>query len=66
MSCPQIWNVEKEREREKEKVRDRPEKFNEKIGRERHFLTEEQQENLVVAVRKSDCRFQSKYMIGVL
>ena len=31
MSCPQIWNIEKEKDRaEKEKVGDRPARFNEK------------------------------------
>ena len=30
MSCPKIWNVEKEKDREKEKVGDRPAKLNEK------------------------------------
>ena len=32
MSCPQIWNTEKENEREKEKVGDRPAKLEEKKG----------------------------------
>ena len=30
MSCPHIWNIEKEKRREKEKVGDRPAKINEK------------------------------------
>ena len=30
MSCPQIWNIEKEKDREKEKVGDRLAKLNEK------------------------------------
>ena len=32
MTCPQIWNIEKEKDGEKEKVRDRPAKLNEKKG----------------------------------
>ena len=32
MSCPQIWNIEKETDREKEKVGYRPEKLNEKTS----------------------------------
>ena len=32
MSCPQIWNTEKENEGEKEKVGDRPAKLKEKKG----------------------------------
>ena len=31
-SCPQIWNIEKEKDREKEEVGDRPPKLNEKKG----------------------------------
>ena len=48
MSCPQIWNIEKEKDREKEKVGGRPAKLNEKKGdrdleqrdkkRRRHFF----------------------------
>ena len=47
MSCPQIWNIEKEKDGEKEKVVDEPAKLNEKksdreLGRElkkqRHFF----------------------------
>ena len=30
MSCPQIWNIEKEKDTEKEKGGDRPTKLNEK------------------------------------
>ena len=30
MSCPQIWNIEKEKKRENEKVGDRIEKLNKK------------------------------------
>ena len=30
MSCPQIWNIEKEKDRENEKVGDRIEKLNKK------------------------------------
>ena len=30
MSCPQIWNIKKEKDREKEKVGDRLAKLNEK------------------------------------
>ena len=30
MSCPHLWNIEKEKGREKEKVGDRPAKLNEK------------------------------------
>ena len=60
MSCPQIWNTEKDRE--KEKVGDRPVKFNEKksdrqLEREIKdkgdiFSLEEQHENFVAAVGK--------------
>ena len=32
MSCPQIWNIEKEKDIEKEKVGGRPVKLNEKKG----------------------------------
>ena len=63
MSCPQIWNVEKEKERaEKEKVGDWLAKLNRKksdieLEREkklqrRHFLLEEQHENFVAVVTK--------------
>ena len=48
MSCPHIWNIEKEKGREKEKVGDRPAKLNEKKsdrelegekkGKRRHFF----------------------------
>ena len=39
MSCPQIWNIEKEKDREKEKVGGRPamlngEKSDRELGRE--------------------------------
>ena len=30
MSCPKVWNIEKEKDREKEKGGDRPSKLNEK------------------------------------
>ena len=30
MSCPKVWNIEKEKDREKEKGGDRPAKLNEK------------------------------------
>ena len=60
MSCPQIWNTEKDRE--KEKVGDTPAKFNEKksdrqLEREIKdkgdtFSLEEQHENFVAAVGK--------------
>ena len=60
MSCPQIWNIEKEKDREKEKADGRPAKLNEeKSDRElerekkklrRHFLLEEKHENFVAAV----------------
>ena len=43
-SCPQIWNIEKDRE--KENVGDRPAK------KRRHFLLKEQNENFAEAVRK--------------
>ena len=48
MSCPQIWNIEKEKDREKEKVGDRPAKLNEQMSERdkklrRHFLSEEKQ-----------------------
>ena len=56
MSCSQIWNIEKEKDRENEKGGDRPAKLNEKksdreLQREikkqrRHFLLEEQHENI--------------------
>ena len=63
MSCPQIWNVEKEKDRaEKEKVGDWLAKFNRKksdieLEREkklqrRHFLLEEQHENFIAVGRK--------------
>ena len=39
LSCPQIWNTEKEKDREKEKVGDRPAKLNEKKG-DRHLERE--------------------------
>ena len=56
-SCPRIWNIEKEKDRDKEKVGDRPAKLNEKKSdrelsrardkkQRRHFLSEEQHENL--------------------
>ena len=58
MSCPQIWNIEKEKDREKEKIGDRPAKLKEKknngeLGREirSHFSLEEKHE-FVAAVRK--------------
>ena len=62
MSCPQIWNTE--RDREKEKVGNRPAKLNEKLPEsdrqlEREikdkgdsFLLEEQRESFVAAVGK--------------
>ena len=63
MSCPQSWNIEKEKDRaEKEKVGDRPVKLNEKksdreLQREirnkgDNFLSEEQHENFVATGRK--------------
>ena len=63
LSCPQIWNVEKEKDRaEKEKVGDWLAKFNRKksdieLEREkklqrRHFLLEEQHENFIAVGRK--------------
>ena len=30
MSCPKVWNIEKEKDREKEKGGDRPSKLNDK------------------------------------
>ena len=58
MSCPQIWNIEKEKDGEKEKIGDGPAKLDEKKSdgeQEReirsHFLLEEQHE-FVAAVRK--------------
>ena len=64
MSCPQIWNIEKEKDREKEKVDDRPAKLNEKKSnreqereikkQRRHFLLEEQRENFVAVMRKRE------------
>ena len=38
MSCPQIWNIEKEKDREKEKVGDRPAK----VQREKELERERQ------------------------
>ena len=63
LSCPQIWNVEKEKDRaEKEKVGDWLAKLNRKksdieLEREkklqrRHFLLEEQHENFTAVGRK--------------
>ena len=62
MSCPQIWNIEREKDREKENVGDRPAKFNQKksdrqLEREIKdkgdiFSLEEQHENFVAAVGK--------------
>ena len=62
LSCPQIWNIERDKDREKEKVNDRPAKSNEKksdrqLEREIKdtgdiFSLEEQPENLVAAVGK--------------
>ena len=62
MSCPRIWNIEKETDTEKKKVGDRLAKLNEKKSdRElergkkklrRHFLLEEKNENFVAAVIK--------------
>ena len=62
LSCPQIWNIEREKDREKEKVGSRPAKLNEKKGdrdlereiknKEDIFLLEEQHENFVAAVTK--------------
>ena len=61
LSCPRIWNIEKEKDRGKEKGGDRPAKlYEEKSDRElerekklrRHFLLEEKHENFVAAVIK--------------
>ena len=62
MSCPQIWNIGKEKHREKDKVGGRPAKLNEKKGdrdlmREIKnkgdiFLLQKQHENFVTAVTK--------------
>ena len=62
MSCPQIWNSEKEKDKEKEKVGDRLAELNEKKSdreleheikkQRRHFSLEEQHENFVAADRK--------------
>ena len=62
MSCPQIWNIEKEKDRENEKVGDRIEKLNKKksnreleqeIKKQRRQISlEEQHENFEVVVRK--------------
>ena len=63
MSCPQIWNLEKEKDRaEKEKVGDWLAKLNRKksdieLEREkklqrRHFSLEEQHENFIAVGRK--------------
>ena len=53
MSCPQIWNVEKEEDREKEKVgrqasegQRAKELERERKNKRRHFLLEEQYEIL--------------------
>ena len=60
LSCPQIWNIEREKDREKERVGGRPAKLNEKKGRQRSrvrdkkqrrdFLLEEQHDYFVAAV----------------
>ena len=70
MSCPQIWSTEKERDREKEKVGDRPAKLKEKKSDRQLeleikdkgdiFLFEEQHENFVAAVGKSDILADTK------
>ena len=58
LSCPQIWNIEKENDREKEKVGGRPAKLYEKKSyREleweiRSHLLEEQHENFEAAERR--------------
>ena len=62
LSCPQIWNIEREKDREKENVGDRPAKCNDKksdrqLEREIKdkgdiFSLEEQHENFVAAVGK--------------
>ena len=63
MLCQQIWNIEQEKDREREKKRQASETQQEK-GRQRsrvrdkkqrrHFLLEEQHENLVAAVTKRE------------
>ena len=62
MSCPPIWNIDKEKHKEKEKVVDRSAKVKEKksdreLERERennlrHFFVGRNHENFVAAVRK--------------
>ena len=62
MSCPLIWNIEKDKDREKEKVGSRPAKVIQKKGNrdlEREiknkgviFLLGKQHENFLVVVRK--------------
>ena len=61
MSCPQIWNIEREKDREKENVGDRPAKFNEKKSDRRlereikdkgDIFSLEEHENFVAAVGK--------------
>ena len=62
MSCPQIWNIEQKKDRVKEKVGGGPAKLKEKKGdrdlereikkQRKHFLLEEQHENVVAAVTK--------------
>ena len=64
MSCPQIWNIEKAKDRENEKVGNRLEKLNKKksdkeLDREfknqrRRISLEEQRENFIPAVSKSE------------
>ena len=60
LSCPQIWNIEREKDGEKERVGGRPAKLNENKGRQRsrvrdrkqrrNFLLEEQHDYFVAAV----------------
>ena len=42
MSCPQIWNIEKEKDRGKEKERQRARARDQKQNLKGHFLLEEQ------------------------
>ena len=61
MLCPQIWNIEQEKNRKRESRRQAREAQREKDDRDlereikkqrRHFLLEEQHENVVAAVTK--------------
>ena len=46
LSCPQIWNIEKEKDREKEKVGRQASEAQREKEQKKHFLLEEQYEIL--------------------